>query len=265
MQEKPKKYLKANTKYKNSLSSEYSLTTFVFVFFLSPHFDTSIDEYSKHTSCITEAERYEKTVWKGAKKKRNPQQEWMDIVVHCSSNPPAHLRSYMTTMSELDNIPRNEKKFVNFASNSLHLRGNNTKVVEEIWNLLKQEQGKRIAAKEVIKKQEDLKQELKKQQQQEEKEKEVAVSDKEDDSDSSSSDDSDDKPTIDAKKVKKITKKTLKEAPNKSMKVKKLRKILGKELGLPKSAKKQLKKILLETAKASKNKIKVDGEIICLH
>ena len=75
----------------------------------------------------------------------------MDIVVHCSSNPPAHLRSYMNTMSELDNIPRNEKKFVNFASNSLQLRGSNIKIVEEIWNLLKLEQGKRIAAKEVIK------------------------------------------------------------------------------------------------------------------
>jgi hypothetical protein len=189
----------------------------------------------------------------------------MDIVVHCSSNPPAHLRSYMNTMSELDNIPRNEKKFVNFASNSLQLRGSNIKIVEEIWNLLKLEQGKRIAAKEVIKKQEELKQEQKKQQQQEEKKKEGAVSDKEDDSNSSTSSTGDDKPTIDAKKVKKITKKTLKEAPNKSMKMKKLRKILGKELGLPKSAKKQLKKILLETAKASKDKIKVDGEIIWLH
>ena len=85
---------------------------------------------------MTEAERYEGAAAKPKKTKRNPQQEWMDIVETCTSSAPAHLRHYMQTMSSLDNIPRQEKKFVNFASNSLGLRGSNKKVVDEIWSHL---------------------------------------------------------------------------------------------------------------------------------
>ena len=42
------------------------------------------DDYRLHTSCISEAERYEKTGAKPKKTKRNPQQEWMDIVETCA-------------------------------------------------------------------------------------------------------------------------------------------------------------------------------------
>ena len=206
---------------------------------------------------MTEAERYEGAAAKPKKTKRNPQQEWMDIVETCTSSAPAHLRHYMQTMSSLDNIPRQEKKFVNFASNSLGLRGSNKKVVDEIWSHLRQERERRMAEKA---KNEQIEKEKKKEQ-----EKSVPVTKSEEkevpsiSSDSQTSEDS-----IDTKKVKKITKKTLKKAPKQSMKMKKLRKIIRKEMGLPDAAEKRLKSILIDTAKTSKDRIKIDGKLIVL-
>lgn len=211
-----------------------------------------------HTSCITEAERYEKTAAKPKKTKRNPQEEWMDIVETCTSSAPGHLRNYMMTMSSLDNIPRNEKKFINFASNSLGLRGSNKSIVDEIWSHLKTERERRIAEKQ--------KNDLIEKQKKEELEKQAAATkpEQKDDSSTSSSDSSTKDVSIDKKQVKKITKKALKKASNKSLAMKKLRKIIKKEMGLPKTAKKQLKSILIETAKTSKNRIKIDGKLIRL-
>eukprot|EP00536_Pseudo-nitzschia_multiseries_P005301 jgi/Psemu1/238392/estExt_Genewise1.C_980006 len=222
------------------------------------------DDYRQHTSCMTEAERYEKSVYQKPKKKRNPQEEWMNIVETCASSAPGHLRNHFNTMTSLDNIPRQEKKFVNFASNSLQLRGHNKKVVEEIWNCLKQEREKRIAERDKQQQAEKEKKELeeKKKEEQQQKEKQASKS-KEGKESSNSSDDKD--VSIDPKEVKKITKKTLKKAEGKSMGVKALRKTIWKEMALPKSAKKRLKTILLETAKASKDKIIIDGELIRLN
>lgn len=184
----------------------------------------------------------------------------MDIVHTCVASAPSSLSHYMNIMGSLDNIPRQEKKFVNFASNSLQLRGNNKKIVDEIWGLLKAEREKRIAIKEKEQQAENEKKELaeKEKGKQQEKEKEASKTEEK----KSSKSDSD--VSIDAKKVKKIAKKTLKKAPNRSMKMKELRKVLGKEMGLPKRAKDRLKAILLDTASASKDKIKIDGKIICL-
>jgi len=225
------------------------------------------DDYRLHTSCITEAERYEKTAAKPKKTKRNPQEEWMDIVETCTSSAPSHLRHHMQTMSSLDNIPRNEKKFVNFASNSLGLRGSNKKIVDEIWSHLRQEKERRMAGKQkndLIEKEKKEAQEKEKKEAQEKSAK-AKKSEEKDDSSTSSCDSSSHDVSIDKKQVKKITKKTLKKAPNKSLAIKKLRKMIKKEMGLPKSAKKRLKSILLETAKMSKNRIKIDGKIICLN
>ena len=159
-------------------------------------------------------------------------------------------------MASLDNIPRKEKQFVNFASNSLQLRGYNKKIVDEIWICLRQEREKRIAEREKL--------QLAEKEKREQEEKEVSdAKSEEKDHEKISNNDHDQK--IDAKKVKKITKKTLKKAPNRSMRIKDLRRVLGKELGLPESAKKCLKMVLLETANTSKDKIKIDGKIICLN
>lgn len=200
-----------------------------------------------HTSCITEAERYEKSAAKPKKTKRDPQQEWMDIVEACTSSAPSHLRDHMLTMSSLDNIPRNEKKFVNFASNSLGLRGSNKRIVDEIWSYLRQERERRITEKE--------KNALIEKEKKEALEKSIAAT--------KSAENVTDV-SIDTKQVKKIARKALKKASNQSMAIKKLRKTIIKEMGLPKSAKKRLKSILIETANTSKNRIKIDGKLMSL-
>ena len=214
------------------------------------------DDYRLHTSCITEAERYEKTVAKPKKAKRNPQQEWMDIVETCASSAPSHLRDHMLTMSSLDNIPRKEKQFVNFASNSLHLRGSNKKIVDEIWSDLRRERERRIAEKE--------KKEMIEREKQQLREKTVPNTKSEENKVCNSCNSNSNDVSIDVKKVKKITKKTLKKAPNRSIRMKELRKILQKEMGLPKGAKKRLKLILIQTAKTSSDKIKIDGKLMSL-
>lgn len=225
-----------------------------------------IDDYRLHTSCITEAERYEKTAAKPKKTKRNPQQEWMDIVEACASSAPSHLRDHMLTMSSLDNIPRKEKQFVNFASNSLRLHGSNKAVVSEIWSLLRGERERRIAEKEKkeLLEKEKKEQEKKEKEKQQQREKTEPVTKPEEKQSPSSCNGNKNDDSISAKKVKKIAKKTLEKAPKKSMRIKELRKIIKREMGLPKSAKKQLKLLLLETAKTSKNRIKIDGKLMSL-
>ena len=244
------------------------------------------DDYRMHTSCITEAERYEvprdavpKAGKKQQHKKRNPQQEWMDVVGTVAAAAPAHLREAMATMAVLDNIPRKPKPFANFASNSLRLGRNGKGIVDEIWNLLQEERLKRIAQKESEKQQqqqqqreeEEAKKEATRQQQQQQQEEDtnaVGEPKKSEDNDgvapAASSSASSSSSSIDAKRVKKIAKKVLKKAPNRSMKLKALRKVLNKELGLPKSARKQLKAMLLETARASRDKLKIDGKTVTL-
>lgn len=221
-----------------------------------------------HTSCISEAERYEKTAAKPKKAKRNPQQEWMDIVETCASSAPCHLRDHLLAMSNLDNIPRKEKQFVNFASNSLKLRGSNKSVVNEIWSHLRQERERRIAEKEKNEKIEKEKQQPQEKAAPHHAEEEKIPSEKvvpnlsENEKFPSACSSNTHENVIDKKKLKKITKRALKKAPNRSMRMKELRKILKKELGLPKITKKQLNLILIETAETSKNRIKIDGKLM---
>jgi hypothetical protein len=172
-------------------------------------------------------------------------------------------------MSSLDNIPRKEKQFRNFTSNSLGLRGANEKIVGEIWNVLKAEREKRQALK-----QEQMEKAKEKKKQLEEFQK-VETKEVSDDDDSDSDDEQKEEPKkeittkgksdIDPKQVKKVMKKALKKAPGNSMKIKELRKLIGNKLGVPKSEKKRLKDLLMKAPSIfKKDKIKVDGKIITL-
>lgn len=99
------------------------------------------DDYKMHTTCLTEAERYEKTVFKGPRKhdkcnrKLTPQEAWMEVIIESAEKAPPNLVSYLQQISSLDNVPRKEKAFRNFAPNSLKLRGpSGDKIVSDIWN-----------------------------------------------------------------------------------------------------------------------------------
>ncbi|KAL3915223.1 MAG: hypothetical protein SGILL_005750, partial [Bacillariaceae sp.] len=178
-----------------------------------------------------------------------------------------HLQQHLQIMAGLDNIPRKEKQFINFTSNSLNLRGNHGKgVVSEIWNILKEERERRTAERE--QKEKEAKEEKeKKKVNDDNKPEESPLPRKETKTDSSSKrkkqkkgdDNSSSSTIIDTKKVHKAMKKTLKKAPKQTMKLKALRKLLLKELGLPKSSKKQLQQIVKEH-----NKVAIDGKVVTL-
>jgi len=95
-------------------------------------------DYAGHTSCISEAEKYEKSLYKGGnKKKLNPQDAWVMVVEHAGNHQeqaPTAIRPYLSRLAELGNVPRNKKKFNNFVKNSLKIY--NDKVVEDIFNHL---------------------------------------------------------------------------------------------------------------------------------
>jgi hypothetical protein len=211
---------------------------------------------------VTEAERYE---GKLAKKqtKRNPQQEWMDIVTYCVETAPGSLKSHMRTMAGLDNIPRKEKQFRNFTANSLNLRGQKgDAIVGEIWKVLNEEREKRQVAKETKPKEENEQQDNERKEIPEEGtqvEQATKALKAEPEAKSTSASD------VDPKKLQKAMKKALQEAPNRSMKIKELRRLLGEKLGLPKSAQKQLKKLMQDPPDTSKkSKVRVEGKLIML-
>lgn len=94
------------------------------------------DDFRAHTSCVTEVERYEKRAPK-KNGKVPPQQLWMDLISSSIPMAPAHLQSYIRTMSTLDNVPRKEKPFYNFTANSLNLKNKHGNgIVAEIWKYL---------------------------------------------------------------------------------------------------------------------------------
>ena len=214
---------------------------------------------------MTEAERYEGKLAKPKSQKRNPQQEWMDLVIEAVDNAPDHLKSYMRAMSGLDNIPRKEKQFRNFTSNSLNLRGANESIVGEIWCVLSAERGRRQSEKEKQQKEEKSIQEKMEQKGAETNNRlgENSQSRKESQQENpQATSKSKIELDIDPKAMQKAMKKALKKAPNRSMKLKELRKHLGEKLGLSKKAKKHLMKLLETTPESCK--IKVDGKMIML-
>jgi hypothetical protein len=163
-------------------------------------------------------------------------------------------------MAGLDNIPRKEKQFRNFTANSLNLRGKNgDAVVGEIWKVLNVERERRQAEKENQRRQEI--------------EKQVAV-EKEDEENSTKqskeevpeAESSRSNAELDPKAVQKAMRKALKQAPNRSMKLKELRRLLGEKMALSKDAKKLLKKIMQDSPPdtAKESKVKVEGKLIML-
>lgn len=104
------------------------------------------DDFRKHTSCVTEVERYEKRAPK-KNGKVPPQQLWMELITSSIDTAPNHLKSHIEAMSALDNVPRKEKPFYNFTANSLNLRGKSGEAtVSEIWKYLNDKRGKQASS-----------------------------------------------------------------------------------------------------------------------
>jgi len=98
------------------------------------------NDYINHIICITEAEKYEKTLYKPKINiKLNPQEVWNNLIEIATNNDniknaPNQIKQYLNRLKELTNVPRNKKKFINFSKNSLKLY--NDLILENIWTYL---------------------------------------------------------------------------------------------------------------------------------
>ena len=246
------------------------------------------DDYKEHTSCMTEAERYEKTLFRGnkTKKKKNPQEAWMDLLEEAANTAPPPLLPHMKRLASLDNVPRKEKQFRNFTANSLNLRGKRqSEIVGSLWKYLADKRQQNQQEKQQ-QQQESKQQQQQESKQQQEKPAPTTLSNNDDDDDktrnalTTSLDASRPEPVpkeedsvvaaLTPKSVRKTIRKVLKKAPKKSMKMKKLRLAVQDALGLDPSAKKRLKKMLsnaLGSSSSADSKhtiFKVDGKLVSL-
>jgi len=95
------------------------------------------DSYINHTSCITEAEKYQGHLYQ-AKDKENKgevkQKEWLKHV-HGASNviQDPKLKGLLKRLSAYSNIPRKKKKFENFCKNSVNVY--DSKTLDQLWEL----------------------------------------------------------------------------------------------------------------------------------
>eukprot|EP01040_Poterioochromonas_malhamensis_P001248 gene1248-1323_t len=105
------------------------------------------NDYAAHITCISEAEKYEGSLYKPKAAKLKPQDIWnalIEEVVGLTNEAPSSIRPYLNRLSSLTNVPRNKKKFLNFAKNSLNLRSD--AVLEDLWNFLDSVRQKREAS-----------------------------------------------------------------------------------------------------------------------
>ena len=95
------------------------------------------NDYVQHVTCVSEAEKYEKSLYKPKAGKVNPQDAWNALIETATSNAesaPSNVRPYLQRLGELNNVPRNKKKFINFAKNSLKLYSD--AILESLWTYL---------------------------------------------------------------------------------------------------------------------------------
>ncbi|KNC78984.1 hypothetical protein SARC_08599 [Sphaeroforma arctica JP610] len=86
------------------------------------------NSYNQHSSCVSEAQRYQGALYKGASakqlKKQNTQNQWLENIQQFvdSGDADRRMRPMLEKMLTYENIPRKWPKFKNFCSNSLGLR-----------------------------------------------------------------------------------------------------------------------------------------------
>ena len=226
------------------------------------------DEYRSHTSCISEAERYEKSVFRGVRKgeagprkKMSAQEAWTLLIADGVGTAPPAIRPNLERLAMLDNVPRKEKQFRNFAANSLSMRRSEAEeMAGEIWKHLSQLREDQKKANEDGRKKQEAKA-SKAEAVKEEARRGEGVEGSSSSSSSESSEGGDSR--SESRRVSIAMTKLLKEAPRKKMKVSKLGKKVKKELLLQRK-KKEMKVLLKQIIAASKSGMKIDGKRVIL-
>ncbi|OQS02446.1 hypothetical protein THRCLA_05180, partial [Thraustotheca clavata] len=98
------------------------------------------NDYAAHTTCISEAEKYQGALYQGEKgkttAKRNPQERWMDMIQSATSTD-SKVNQALQRIQSYDNVPRKKGKFMNFLKNSIGAQGPG--VEERLWTFLETE------------------------------------------------------------------------------------------------------------------------------
>ncbi|KAL7488071.1 hypothetical protein ACHAW6_013652 [Cyclotella cf. meneghiniana] len=245
------------------------------------------DDYRSHTSCISEAERYEKTVFRGVRKAdqnnghanqtvgkaQTKQERWTQTIQRAAEVAPPSLKSYMNQLTILENIPTKEKQFRNFAVNSLRLKKNDDRITTHIWELLMKQKSadesnnhmKHATNREQVVAESVIRSETKRDDVHEEPTKLVSDND----------DASGETHFPSNSSVKKIIKKALKKASKKTLKFKVLRQTVKDALckkaeddvttrKLQRVGKKQWKAIVERVIQENPNNMKLDGKLVLL-
>ncbi|KDO26785.1 hypothetical protein SPRG_08075 [Saprolegnia parasitica CBS 223.65] len=98
------------------------------------------NDYAAHTTCISEAEKYQGALFQGEKgkaaTKRNPQERWMDLITSVTA-PEPKVQQALQRIQGYDNVPRKKGKFMNFLKNSIGAQSGGLE--EKLWTFLETE------------------------------------------------------------------------------------------------------------------------------
>ncbi|KAI6658011.1 Cell growth-regulating nucleolar protein-like [Oopsacas minuta] len=100
--------------------------------------DFNLQSYKAHTSCVSEAQRYQGALYEGPEdgesKGAKKQKIWFEQVkqsIESSQHLSPRVSSLLSAIADYPNVPRKQKKFENFVGNSLRER--NPKIIQQVW------------------------------------------------------------------------------------------------------------------------------------
>jgi len=96
-----------------------------------------LGEWEAHTSCISEAEKYQGKLFEAKNKVPKGQQKqsaWTECVQKAKESSPAALRADFEKLEQFDNVPRKYKAFANFMKNSVRIWSQNN--INAIWEAI---------------------------------------------------------------------------------------------------------------------------------
>jgi|LauGreDrversion4_2_1035121.scaffolds.fasta_scaffold455681_2 cell growth-regulating nucleolar protein len=94
-------------------------------------------DYEKHIKCVSEAQKYMGKLYKedGASREGAKQDNWINAVSDVLSSYTGPLRHYVDRLQQYDNIPRKQKAFENFVTNSLNLK-REPSTATQLWKII---------------------------------------------------------------------------------------------------------------------------------
>lgn len=95
------------------------------------------NDFESHIKCVSEAQKYMGKLYQADSNKREgaKQDDWLTAVTSVLAEYNGPLREYVERLKQYDNIPRKQRPFENFVSNSLNLK-RDPHTVTQLWDLI---------------------------------------------------------------------------------------------------------------------------------